>query len=133
MLKYDVIPYIVIMPTKGWHTVSLKEERLNALKEIYEKDKKRPRIQEFGNWLDNVLFDFIEKSKRSANHNPPLEISSIVGNEIELIDRRDKTRKQIVTVLVEDNKMKRLNDDSTDCVHVGFCYSIPEVHKLLHT
>ena len=48
-----------------------------------------------------MLYDFIEKSKQETNHNPPLELSSIVDNEIELIDRRDKTRKQIVTVLIE--------------------------------
>ncbi|MGD1837279.1 MAG: hypothetical protein ACPKPY_04385 [Nitrososphaeraceae archaeon] len=119
------------MPSKGWRTVSLKEIRLNALKDIYEKDKKRPRIQDFGNWLDNVLYDFIEKNKYSANINPPLEVSGIVSNEIELIDRRDKTKKQIVTVVVEDNKMKCLNDNSSDCVHVGFCFSIPEVNNLL--
>ena len=96
------------MPSKGWRTVSLKESRLNALRDIYEKDKKRPRIQDFGNWLDNVLYDFIEKNKDSASHNPPLEVSSIVGNEIELIDRRDKTRKQVVTVLVENNQLTNI-------------------------
>ena len=32
MLKYDLIPLIVIMPTKGWHTVSLKESEIECVK-----------------------------------------------------------------------------------------------------
>jgi len=115
---------------KGWRTVNIRETRLHDLNNIYENDRKRPKNQEFSGWLDNLLFVYAEFQKELKQYGPFIEYKDANENIIYLYDHRIK---QSVDVYI-NGKKKELQcqaDERTDCLHVGFCYAIAEVYKVL--
>jgi hypothetical protein len=51
------------------------------------------------------------------------------NNIVILKDARKQN--QFVEVQTNGKKLKCLNDDSTECIHVGFALALPEIRKLL--
>lgn len=118
------------MPAKGWRTVSLRTERLEELDRLYQQDRKRPRLQEFGNWLDNILLLHIEFQEKLKEYGPFIEFKDVGENMVYLYDHRIK---QSVDVYI-NGKKKELQcdaDKTNNCVHVGFCFAVPEVYNTL--
>jgi hypothetical protein len=118
------------VPKQGWKTFSIRNERLQQLTLIYKEDKNRPSNQEFGGWFDNLLLRYVEHNEALRRYCPFLEFKSTSENMIHLFDH--KLNKTIDIYI--NGKKKELqceNDDRIDCLHIGFCFAIPEVYKVL--
>lgn len=115
---------------KGWLTVQVREEVKNNLFDIYNKDKKRPSNQKFTAYLDLILKNTIEFNKQVTKYGPFLEFTSAIDNHIVV---KDNTMNRLVTIFI-NSKNKELQCDfcqKTDCLHIGFCYAVPEIYKVL--
>lgn len=115
---------------KGWLTVQIREQVKNNLLEIYNNDKKRPENQSFTAFLDQLLKDTISFNKQVTEYGPFLEFSSAIDNHVAI---KDNTVDRLVTVYINVDK-KELQCDfcqKTDCLHVGFCFVIPEIYRVL--
>ncbi|NOJ28823.1 MAG: hypothetical protein DA328_01490 [Nitrososphaeraceae archaeon] len=115
---------------KGWLTVQIREQVKNSLLEIYNQDRKRPENQSFTAYLDQLLKDTISFNKQVTEYGPFLEFSSAIDNHIAI---KDNTMDRLVTVYINADK-KELQCDfchKTNCLHVGFCFVIPEVYSVL--
>jgi hypothetical protein len=114
----------------GWETVQLRKNVKEALQEIYINDTKRAENQKFSAWFDNMLSEYIEYNKELATYGPFLEYWNAHGNMINLFDHRTQ---EPVSVFLDgpDKLMKCSKCKTKDCVHVGFCFAIPEVYKVL--
>jgi hypothetical protein len=60
-----------------------------------------------------------------AKHAPYVEKISIDENRVIL---KDNKRNRIAEVLLKDGELQCLLDEKSDCVHVGFVYSLPELY-----
>jgi hypothetical protein len=115
---------------KGWRTVNIRETRLKDLHNLFEDDRRRPKTQEFSGWLDNLLLVYAEFQKELKQYGPFIEYKDANENIIYLYDHRIKSS---VDVYINGKKKKlECESDNTDCcAHVGFCFAIPEVYKVL--
>ena len=121
---------IVLLPKKGWRTVTVREERLSELDVLYKRDRKRPKNQEFGGWFDNLLLQYVEFQKELEEYGPFLEYIGTTENTVHLYDHR--IRKSVDVYINGKKKQLECESDETDCcAHVGFCFAIPEVYKVL--
>ena len=115
----------------GWRTVSIKEDRLEKLKEIFDTDNKKPKNQYFNAWLDNLLLNMVEHQERIRKYGPFLEFLNM--KNIEEIILSDYKLDKIIHIFIKKEK-KELHCDyckKNNCVHIGFCYNVPEVYNKL--
>ena len=119
------------MPQKtGWLTVQIREDVKNNLFDIYNKDKKRPSNQKFTAYVDLILKNTIEFNKQVTKYGPFLEFISAIEDHIVV---KDNTMNRLVTIFI-NSKNKELQCDfceKTDCLHIGYCYAVPEIYKVL--
>jgi hypothetical protein len=60
-----------------------------------------------------------------AKHAPYMENLSIDQNRVVIQDKRNR----IAEVLLKEGELQCLLDEKSDCVHVGFVYSLPELYN----
>jgi|SRR5580765_306145 hypothetical protein len=118
------------MPKKGWRTVTVREQRLEGLDHLYQEDKRRPKNQEFGGWFDNLLLEYVEFHEQLKEYGPFLEYNGTSVNTVHLYDHR--IHKSVdVHINGKKRKLECMADETDCCTHVGFCFAIPEVYKVL--
>jgi hypothetical protein len=61
-----------------------------------------------------------------AKHAPYMEKLSIDQNRVVLQDNKSN---RIAEVLLKEGELQCLLDERSDCVHVGFVYSLPELYN----
>jgi hypothetical protein len=118
------------MPKPGWVSITVRQERHEALERIYKRDTKRPANQRFGAWFDNYVLELTAYEDALEKYGPFISLESIADNHILLTDNR--TGKHIFVVV--NSREKRLEceqDNSSECIHVGFCFAIPSVYRIL--
>ena|ERR1044071_7350969 len=118
------------MPKKGWKTFSIRHERLEQLTQLYETDKKRPSNQEFGGWIDELLKQFYEYQVELKEYGPFIEFWNAEGNMINIFDHK---LQEPVSIFLDgpDKCLKCSKCKRQDCLHIGFCFAVPEVYKVL--
>ena len=118
------------MPASGWKSVTLREEILEKLTDIYKKDQRRPRNQKFSAWFEDKMIQFTEYDENLERYGKFLDYQGAIDNRITVYDYKlDKD----VTLYV-DPKSKKLrckHHNKTDCMHVGFAFAVPEVYNTL--
>lgn len=116
---------------KGWTPISVTDDLATDLESMWKEDRKRPKNQKFSPWVNNLLLKYVEFNKELKEYGPFLEFIEANDNEIFIADHRPK--KLNTTVYIKDDKkeLQCIVDKSIDCIHVGFCFAIPEVYKVL--
>jgi hypothetical protein len=62
-----------------------------------------------------------------ARHAPYMEKLSIDQNRVVL---KDNKRNRIAEVMLKEGELQCLLDEKSECVHVGFVYSLPELYNM---
>jgi len=120
------------MPRKGFRVIGLKEFIVNALEERYKQECKTEVIP-FATWLGNYLLEKLEEDELLNRYAPGLEFIDVSGDTVFI---KDWFEDRIVEVIVRDYGIgKRFlycrYCERDDCLHVGFCFGIREVNKVL--
>jgi hypothetical protein len=118
------------LPYRGFKTITIKENLHDNLESLWKEDKKKPADQSFSSYVSNMLASTIEYYTDMRRYGPFLELKYSDESMISLYDYRIN---EPVTVHL-DTKRKVLRcdkDKRTDCLHVGFCFAIPEVFRVL--
>jgi hypothetical protein len=68
------------------------------------------------------------KYEAFAKHAPFIQKIAIDQNRVIL---KDNKCNRIVEVLLKDRDLQCLLDEKSDCVHVGFVYSLPELYSII--
>gem|GEM_PF-2687430 len=111
-------------------TVSLRNNRLRELEELYRNDKKRPATQEFDEWLDNILSAFPRYEKGLQTYGQFISIDSISDSHVVLTDY--STDKHVfVNINTKEKRLECKKDSSSNCIHVSYCLAIPSVFNIL--
>ena len=119
------------MPKPGYKSITVSENVYKKFFEVYEKRKKGLElkgISSFSGYLTNRMEEMMIKDEVFAKHSPFIEKIAIDQNRVIL---KDNKKDRIAEVLLKDGELQCLLDERSDCVHVGFVYSLPELYDII--
>jgi hypothetical protein len=120
------------MPKPGFKSITVSENVYKKFFEVYEKNKKGLELKgvtSFSGYLTSRMEEMMIKDEVFAKHSPLVEKIAIDQNRVIL---KDNKRNRIVEVLMKNGELQCLLDERSDCVHVGFVYSLPELYCIIN-
>ena len=118
------------MPKPGYKSITVSEHVYNEFFKVYEKNKKGLEIKgirSFSGYLTSMMEETMLRYETFAKHAPYMEKLSIDQNRVVL---KDNKRNRIAEVMLKEGELQCLLDEKSDCVHVGFVYSLPELYNM---
>ncbi|MEM2566357.1 MAG: hypothetical protein QXY85_06025 [Candidatus Nitrosocaldus sp.] len=114
---------------KGWKGIIVREIVYNKAKTVYTEYKKEKPFVTFTEWINDVLWEVLEEQELSYKA-PALQF---IGLDQNVIYVKDHFIDRIVEVQVvpEGKFLYCRYCERDDCLHVGFCFAIREVNKVL--
>jgi hypothetical protein len=119
------------MPKPGYKSITVSENVYKKFFEVYEKNRKGLElkgIMSFSGYLTNRMEEMMIKDEVFAKHSPFIEKIAIDQNRVIL---KDNKQNRIAEVLMNNGELQCLLDERSDCVHVGFVYSLPELYSVI--
>jgi hypothetical protein len=133
IIKFRIIPYYHSMPKPGYKSITVSEYVYKKFFQVYEKNKKGLElkgISSFSGYLTSMMEGMMLTYEAFAKHAPYMEKLSIDQNRVVL---KDNKRNRIAEVMLKEGELQCLLDEKSDCVHVGFVYSLPELYNMSDT
>jgi hypothetical protein len=116
------------MPTKGFKSITLKEEVYNnykkAVEDLNKMSSSKVTLSEFLEWLLDVHMRWSLSIPRLSRWGG--EISS---GKMSIMDSKEA---KVVDVQIKDDSLYCLSCKSEQCIHTGFTYALPEVSRFLN-
>src|SRR6187200_3373792 len=119
------------MPKSGFKSITVSENVYKKFFEVYEKRKKGLElkgISSFSGYLTNRMEEMMIKDEVFAKHSPFIEKIAVDQNRVIL---KDNKQNRIAEVLLNNGELQCLLDERSDCIHVGFVYSLPELYDII--
>jgi hypothetical protein len=119
------------MPKPGYKSITVSENVYKKFFEVYEKNRKGLElkgIMSFSGYLTNRMEEMMIKDEVFAKHSPFIEKIAIDQNRVIL---KDNKQNRIAEILLKNGELQCLLDERSDCVHVGFVYSLPELYCII--
>lgn len=120
------------MPKSGFKSITVSEYVYKKFFDAYTKSRKdleMKGITSFSGYLTSMMEELMRKHEVFARYAPMIEKVTTDDNRVVL---KDNKKNRIAEVQIKGNELYCLLDESGDCVHVGFVYSLPEVYKRLY-
>jgi len=120
------------MPKPGFKSITVSENVYKKFFGVYEKNKKGLELKgvtSFSGYLTSRMEEMMIKDEVFAKHSPLVEKIAVDQNRVIL---KDNKRNRIVEVLMKNGELQCLLDERSDCVHVGFVYSLPELYCIIN-
>lgn len=117
-----------ILPQHGQKTITMSGKRLEKLEEKYKQEKNRHPTLSFSAFITESAIMELERRQilREAQF---ISLIGIHDNVVTLKDARNNEK--FIEVQIGERKAKCLSDGTSDCIHVGFVYALPEVMRTL--
>ena len=115
------------MPKPGYKSITVSENVYKKFFEVYEQNRKRLElkgISSLSGYVTNRMEEMMIKDEVFAKHSPFIEKIAIDQNRVIL---KDNKQNRIAEVLMNNGELQCLLDERSDCVHIGFVYSLPEL------
>jgi hypothetical protein len=120
------------MPKPGFKTITVKEHIFSKYYGLYKKAKKERRLikdsTSFSGFVTAMMQETMAKYEAFAKYAPFLEKFAIEQDRVII---KDNKRDRIAEVMVRNGELQCLLDEKTDCIHIGFVYSLPEIYTVL--
>ena len=120
------------MPKPGFKSITVSENVYKKFFEVYEKNKKELELKgitSFSGYFTSMMEEMMIRYEAFAKHAPFIEKIGIDQNRVIV---KDNKRNRIAEVLLKNGELQCLLDERTDCMHVGFVYSLPEIYSLIN-
>lgn len=121
------------MPKAGFKSITVSENVYKKFFEVYEKSRKELELKgitSFSGYLTSMIEEIMEKYEAFAKHAPLIEKIAVDSDRVIL---KDNKRNRIAEVLLKNDELQCLLDESSNCVHIGFAYSLPELYSTINT
>jgi hypothetical protein len=120
-----------MVKARNWVTITISKELYNKLRERYEAEKRR--FVAFTPWVSDYILERLEEDELLRRYGRFLSFIGTYGNEVHIADYFEN---RIVEVEFHDQGIgKKIMYcrycERDDCLHVGFCFAIREVNKIL--
>jgi hypothetical protein len=120
------------MPKPGFKSITVSENVYNKFFKVYEKRNyylELKGITSFSGYLTSMMEETMIKQEAFAKQAPFMEKISI---DIDRVLLKDNKKNRIVEVILKNGELRCLVDEKTDCIHIGFVYSLPEVYMIMN-
>jgi predicted CopG family antitoxin len=119
------------MPRVGYTTITVRQEVYDKILKAY-KERVKSSIS-FSAWLSDYILEHLEEDELLSRYAPGLEL---IGVEYDTAFIKDWFIDRIVEVVIRDQGVgKRFlycrYCERDDCLHVGFCFAVREINKVL--
>jgi predicted CopG family antitoxin len=119
------------MPRVGYTTITVRQEVYDKILKAY-KERVKSSIS-FSAWLSDYILEHLEEDELLSRYAPGLEL---IGVEYDTAFVKDWFIDRIVEVVIRDQGVgKRFlycrYCERDDCLHVGFCFAVREINKVL--
>lgn len=118
------------MPKAGFKSITVSDNVYKKFFEAYARSRRELEfrgITSFSGYLTSMMEETICKYEAFAKHAPMMEKIDVDQNRITV---KDNKRNRIAEVFLKDGELQCSLDEKTDCVHVGFVYSLPEFYYI---
>jgi virulence-associated protein VapD len=117
----------------GYKSVTITQSIHDYYRKSYEQNREkleRKGINSFTSYITSMLEALMEENEIFARYAPFLQEFGFdeVGNTVYIKDNRTG---RIAGIGIKDKELHCDVDDRSDCVHVGFAYSVPTVYKVM--
>ncbi|MGB7677540.1 MAG: hypothetical protein WBL49_01910 [Nitrososphaeraceae archaeon] len=119
------------MPRAGFKSITVSDYVYNRFFGTYERtrrDLELKGITSFSGYLTSMMDEIMTKYETFSRHAPFMEKIDVDQNRITV---KDNKRKRIAEVFLKDDKLRCSLDESIDCAHIGFVYSLPEFYNII--
>ncbi len=119
------------MPRVGYTTITVRQEVYDKILKAY-KERVKSSIS-FSAWLSDYILEHLEEDELLSRYAPGLEL---IGVEYDTAFIKDWFIDRIVEVVIRDQSVgKRFlycrHCERDDCLHIGFCFAVREINKVL--
>ena len=131
LISVNSLPYAYNMPKPGFKSITVSENVYKKFYESYEKNKKKLELKgitSFSGYMTSLMEETVIRYETFAKHGPYMEKISIDQDRILI---KDNKRNRIAEILLKDGELQCLLDEKTDCIHIGFVYSVPEIYLMM--
>lgn len=119
------------MPKPGFKSITVSQNVYDKFFHIYEKKKndlELKGITSFSGYLTSMMEEMMIKHETFAKYAPLIEKISVDQDRIIL---KDNKINRIVEILSRNGELQCLLDEKTDCIHIGYVYSLTEVYSVM--
>lgn len=119
------------MPKPGQRSLTVSGDVLKKLNKAYKEERKKHPSLTFAGFISETAL--LELERRNILERS--QYLSLIGFQDNILYLKDaKNLKNIIQVYLKDGSLYCENDDSFNCIHVGFALALPEVSvKLLRS
>jgi len=119
------------MPKPGFKSFSLNEEMYELLLSNFEKNKEKLRVQGISSFSGYLVSLLTKSNNENTLTKKDTMIFSVIYLKNNKLAIKDNLRNRVAELSIEKGKIFCYLDKRSDCNHVGFAYSLPEVYPLL--
>jgi hypothetical protein len=117
---------------EGYKSIMVKAILYNKLLERYKREEDT-NVVSFTTWLTGYLLEKLEEDELLSRYAPGLEL---IGVEYNTAFIKDWFIDRIVEVVIRDQGVSKRflycrHCERDDCLHVGFCFAVREINKVL--
>jgi len=118
------------MPKAGFKSITVTENVYDRLFAVYEANKKELQtigVNSFSAYVTHCMESKLKKQITFAKYRPSLMKISVDSERVLLQDNR----KHRIAEITLKPRLKCELCESNTCMHIGFCYSLPEVYEIM--
>lgn len=119
------------MPKAGFKSITVSETIYDKFMATYQASKNElamKGVNSFAGYVTYMLENLMAKDKIFAKYAPKIEKISV---DLERVILKDNQANRIAELSFIKNKLHCQLCDADDCIHVGFCYDLPEVYEVI--
>lgn len=119
------------MPKPGFKSITVAESVYDKFFDVFESNKEElamKGVNSFAGYITYTLEEVMQKDKTFAKFCPKIEKISV---DLDRILLKDNIKNRIAEISITKNQLYCLLCESDGCVHVGFCYDLPEVYEII--
>lgn len=119
------------MVKPGYTQVIVKNDLAERVKKKINREYQNKMSKpELSTYVQEVLWDVVESDEVMREYGAYLEKYSLDEDKVLIRDNRPNVHR-IAEITFSDGMLYCTLDKSTDCLHVGFAWSIPAVYRVL--
>jgi len=120
------------MPKAGFKSITISESVYDKFHDVFLKSKDdlaMKGVNSFSGYVTYMLEEMMQKDKTFARYAPKIEKISVDDDRIIL---KDNIINRIAEITITAGELHCCLCDETDCVHIGFVFSLPDVYEILN-
>lgn len=120
------------MPKEGFKSITVSEHIYDRFQEVYNSNKQtlaNKGVRSLSGYVSYMLEDAMQRDETFARYAPKIESISIEDDRVVL---KDNLKNRIVEIVLQKGQLHCFLCDSTNCMHVGYVFSMPDVYERLN-